>query len=151
MHMLHHRLAFTRIIAILFIAIYTISGLMIATPASAHPGGDASRLSLSIQQQEQPSLIDPVSACPDVPMSDKPFLDFCSPKDHGDVAAPYGAHIVMASGNLAGKPDKWVLVKDAAILDKTSLTQCIVQGACFTLQNVKSVGKQNGQQIYSFT
>lgn len=150
MYMLNHRLAFTRIVAMLFIAIYTISGLMIATPASAHSGEDASRLSLSIQQQEQPSLFNPTSACPDVPASNKPFLDFCSPKDHGDVAAPYGAHIIMASGNLTGKPDKWVIAENP-ISNAIALGQCIVQATCFALSNVKSLGEQNGQQIYSFT
>jgi hypothetical protein len=71
--------------------------------------------------------------CPDVPDLNVPMLDFCSPKNHGDVAGPYGAHITLASEHLPASPDHWVFEKknnpadlnEKPFDDSTALADCI--------------------------
>jgi hypothetical protein len=107
--------------------------------------------------------------CPDVPDLNVPMLDFCSPKNHGNVAGPYGAHITLASEHLPALPDHWVFEKknnptdpnEKPFDDSTALADCIqkTQQKCIVVpaSAIHSSGqepqdpKKPQKDLYSFT
>jgi len=106
-------------------------------------------------------VADTTLKCPDVPDQGIAMLDFCSPKNHGDVAGPYGAHITLASEHLPPQFDHWVFVKDQFhgdptqvdqfMRDSTKVANCIKGNNCFAASASASNGTEGNKALYTFT
>ena len=149
MRLLLRRLLLISGAVLVFAVLYNLYGLIGTTTNPKHLVLQGAYTAQLVQQAQPLAAV----RCPDVPIQQGPVLDFCSPKDHGDVAGPYGAHIVLASENLSANPDTWVLVKkNQPITDPVALSACVSsKHGCFAIHAPNKLGNEQSKTLYAFT
>src|SRR6266487_2065718 len=93
--------------------------------------------------------------CPKIPTPQKQgtaLLAFCAPKYLGNVAGPYGSHIVLVGENLSQIPSTWLIVpKNRPITNSQKLVSCATQSTASCLQlPVPQVSKLDQSTLFSW-
>src|SRR6266487_3183860 len=93
--------------------------------------------------------------CPKIPTPQKQgtaLLAFCAPKYLGNVAGPYGSHIVLVGENLSQIPSTWLIVpENRPITNSQKLVSCATQSTASCLQlPVPQVSKLDQSTLFSW-